>query len=56
MDLMPFVGSNEEEIVEALDLRTNHFQDGGDDGRGPRTSPNGSPIKRRSGPTTRSMA
>jgi len=53
MDLMPFVGSNEEE-VKALDLRTNPFQEGGNDGRGPRTS--ASPTKRRSGPTIRAMA
>jgi len=26
------------------------------EGRGPRTSPNGSPTKRRYGPTTRAMA
>ena len=54
IDLTPFVGNNEEE--EALDLRTNPFQEGGDDGRSPRTSPNVSPTKRRSGPTTRAMA
>jgi len=35
VDLIPFVGSNEEEEVEALDLRTNPFQEGGDDGRSP---------------------
>jgi len=34
-----------------LDLRTNPFQKGGDDGRGPITSP----TNRRSGPTTRTM-
>jgi len=33
IDLSPFVGTNEEN--EALDLRTNPFQGGGDDGRGP---------------------
>ena len=56
VDLMPFVGSNEEEEVEALDLRTNPFQEGGDDGRGSRTSPSASPTKQRFGPTTRVMA
>jgi len=45
IDLTPF-GSNEDE--EALDLRTNPLQEGGDDGRGP--------TKRRFGPTTRAMA
>jgi len=50
MDLSPFVGSKDEE-AEALDLRTNPLQEGGDDGRGPSTSP----TTRRSGPTTRSM-
>ena len=39
-----------------LDLRTNPFQERGDDRRGPRTSPNRSPTKRRFGPTTRAMA
>jgi len=50
MDLTPFIGS-EEEQAEALDLRTNPLQEGGDDGRGPSTSP----TTRRSEPTTRSM-
>ena len=54
IDLTPFIGNNEEE--EALDLRKNPLQEGGDDGRGPRTSPHASPTKRRSGPTTRAMA
>jgi len=36
-----------------LDLRTNPFQEGGDDGRGPRTS--ASPTKRRAGPITKVM-
>jgi len=46
---------NEEE--EALDLRTNPFQERGDDGRGPSPSPNtsssfsSSPTHRRSRPT-----
>jgi len=39
-----------------LDLRTNPFQEGGDDGRGPSTSPHASPPKSRFGPTTRAMA
>jgi len=39
-----------------LDLRTNPLQEGGEDGRGPRTSSNASPTKRRFGPTTRVMA
>jgi len=54
IDLTPFVGNNEEE--EALDLRTNPFQERGDDGRGPSTSPNASPPKSIFGPTTRAMA
>jgi len=54
IDLTPFVGNNEEE--EALDLRTNPFQEGDDDGRGPSTSPNASPPKSRFRPTTRAMA
>ena len=49
MDLIPFVGSNEEE-EDVLDLRTNIFQEGGDDDRSP------SSTHRRSGPTTRAMA
>jgi len=44
MDLTPFAG-NEDEEAEACDLRTNPFQDGGDDGRDPSSSP-----------TTRSMS
>jgi len=51
MDLTPFVGSEDEE-AEALDLRTNHLQEGEDDGRGPSTSS----TTRRSGPITRSRA
>jgi len=51
MDLTPFVGSEDEE-AEELDLMTNPFQEGGDDGRGLSTSP----TNRRSGPTTRVMA
>jgi len=47
MDLTPIVGSEDEE-AEACDLRTNPLQEGGDDGRGPSSSPS-------SGPTTRSM-
>ena len=43
IDLTSFVGNNEEE--EALDFRTNPFQERGDDGRGPNTSPNASPPK-----------
>jgi len=53
IDLSPFVGNNEEE--EALDLRTNPFQVGGDDGRGPITNSNASPPKCRIGLTTRAM-
>ena len=34
IDLTPFVGTNEND----LDLRTNPFQGGGDDGRGPSTT------------------
>jgi len=34
-----------------MDLRTNPFQEGGDDGRGPSTSPHASPPKGRFGPT-----
>ena len=48
MNLTPFAGSEDEE-AEACDLRTNHFQEGGDDGRGPSSGPS-------SGPTTRFMA
>jgi len=54
IDLTPFVGNNEEE--EALNLRTNPFQEGGDDGRGPNVTSNASPPKCRIGPTTRAMA
>jgi len=39
-----------------LDLRTNPFQEGGDDGRGPSTNSYASPPKCRIGPTTRAMA
>ena len=39
-----------------MDLRTNPFQEGGDDGRGPSTSPYASPPKGIFGPTTRVMA
>jgi len=53
IDLSHFVGNNEDE--EALDLRTNPFQEGGDDGRGPSTNSNESPPKCRIGPTTRAM-
>jgi len=31
--------SHEEEEEEAMDLRINSFQEGGDDGRGPNTNP-----------------
>ena len=55
MDLTPFIGSEDEE-AEALDLRTNPLQEGGNDGRGPNTSPSTNPTNRRSGPTTRAMA
>ena len=48
MDLTPFACSENEE-TEACDLRTNHLQKGGDDGRGPSSGPSSSP-------TTRSMA
>jgi len=37
IDLSPFVGTNEDE--DELDLRTNPFQGGGDDGRGPSSTP-----------------
>ena len=50
IDLTPFVGNNEDE--EALDLRTNIFQEGGDDGRGPSLSL----TYRRSGLTKKAMA
>jgi len=62
MDLMPFAGSNEEEEIEALDLRPNPFQGRRDDGKGPnpspslKPSPSSSPTNRRSRPTTRAMA
>jgi len=46
--------NNKEE--EALDLRTNPFQEGGDDERGSSTSPHASPPNGRFGPTTRAMA
>jgi len=36
-----------------LDLRTNPFQEGEGDGRGPSTSPHANPPKGRFGPTTR---
>ena len=39
-----------------MDLRKTPLQEGGNDGRGPRTSPNARPTKRRSGPTTRAKA
>jgi len=39
-----------------LDLRTNPFQKGGDDGKDPSTSPNASPPKSIFGPTTKVMA
>ena len=47
IDLSPFVGTNEEN--DDLDLRTNSFQGGGDDGRGPSTNPKEgqAPIQRR---------
>ena len=48
MDLTPFAGS-EDEVAKACDLRTNPFQKGGDDERGPSLEPSSSP-------TTRSMA
>ena len=37
IDLSPFVGTNDDE--DDLDLRTNPFQGGGDDGRGPSSAP-----------------
>jgi len=52
--LSPFVGTNEEN--DALDLRTNPFQGGGDDGRGSSTNPKESQTSRHIGPTTRAMA
>ena len=39
-----------------MDLRTNPFQEGGDDGRGPSKRPSTNPTNRRSGPITRVMA
>ena len=39
IDLSPFVGTNDD---DELDLRTNPFQGGGDDGGGPSTSHHGS--------------
>ena len=44
MDLTPFVG-NKDKDVEALYLRTNYFQEKGDDGRGPMTNSNASPQR-----------
>jgi len=52
--LSPFVGTNEED--EALDLMTNPFQEGGDDGRGPSTNSIESPPTCQIGPLTRAMA
>ena len=54
MSYTPFVGTNEEDDV--LDFRTNPFQGGGDDGRGPSTNPKESQISRHIGPTIRAMA
>ena len=54
VDLSPFVGTNEED--DDLDLRTNPFQGGGDDGRGPNTTSKESQTQRHIGPTTRAMA
>jgi len=56
--IIPFARSKEEEEEDAWDLRTNPFQKGGDDGRGPSPSPNtsSSPKHRRFGLTTRVMA
>jgi len=54
IDLSPFVGTNEEDDI--LDLRTNPFQGGGDDGRGPIINPKESQTSRHIGPTTRAMA
>ena len=50
IDLSPFVATNEEE--DDLDLRTNHFQGGGDDGRGPSTTSKEGQTQRHIGPTT----
>ena len=52
--MSPFVGTNEED--EALDLRTNPFQEGGDDGRAPSTNSIESPPTCKIGPITRAMA
>ena len=38
-----------------MDLTTNPFQEGGDDGRGPSTSPHASPPKGKFGPTIELM-
>jgi len=38
MDLIPFVGSNDDEVDES-DLRSNPFQEEGDDGRRPKQGP-----------------
>jgi len=53
IDLSPFVGTNEDK--DDLDLRTNPFQGGGDDGRGPSTTQNKGHPQGRIGPTTRAM-
>ena len=53
IDLSPFVGTNEEE--DDLDLRTNPFQEGGDDGRGPSITSKEGHTQRHIGPTTRAM-
>ena len=45
MDLTPFAGSEDEE-AETCDLRTNPFQEGGDDVRGPSSGPSSSPTTR----------
>ena len=52
--MSPFVGTNEEDDI--LDLKTNPFQGGGDDGRGPSTNTKESQTSRQIGPTTRAMA
>jgi len=52
--LSPFVGTNEEN--DALDLRTNPFQGGGDDGRGPSTNSKESQTSRHNKSITSTMA
>jgi len=52
--LSPYVGTNEEN--DAMDLRTNPFQGGGDDGRGLSITTTESQPPCHIGPITRAMA